>query len=148
MKMEHKTAVQIRFNDIDLMGHVYNAKYQEFFDLARISYFNKTLNESIDWEKTALVIASIKIDYAKPVYLGDHIEVVSKVVSVGEKSLEMVQQVLRNGIAEPVATGRTIMVCFDLQRKESKIIPAEWKERLQVYEPELVFSPSARRAGS
>ncbi len=148
MKMEHKTTVQIRFNDIDLMGHVYNAKYQEFFDLARISYFNKTLNESIDWEKTALVIASIKIDYAKPVYLGDQIEVVSKVVSVGEKSLEMVQHVLQNGIAEPVATGRTIMVCFDLQRKESKIIPAEWKERLQAYEPELVFSPSARRAGS
>jgi acyl-CoA thioester hydrolase len=148
MKMEHKTAVQIRFNDIDLMGHVYNAKYQEFFDLARISYFNETLNESIDWGKTAMVIASITIDYAKPVYLGDQIEVVSKVVSVGEKSLEMVQQVLRNGIAEPVATGRTIMVCFDLQRKESKIIPEEWKERLQAYEPELVFSSSARRAGS
>jgi acyl-CoA thioester hydrolase len=51
MKKEHTTPVQIRFNDIDLMGHVYNAKYQEFFDLARIKYFEEVLGNLISVDK-------------------------------------------------------------------------------------------------
>jgi acyl-CoA thioester hydrolase len=136
-RMEHKTPVQIRFNDIDLMGHVYNAKYQEFFDLARISYFNEVLGGLISWTEMGLVIASIKIDYARPVYLEDRLTVVSGVVSLGEKSLEMFQQVFKNGATEPVASGRTILVCFDMRQKESKILPGEWRKRITDVEPGL-----------
>jgi acyl-CoA thioester hydrolase len=41
MKKEHTIPVQVRFNDIDLMGHVYNAKYQEFFDLHILNILKK-----------------------------------------------------------------------------------------------------------
>ncbi len=131
------TAVQIRFNDIDLAGHVYNAKYQEFFDLARIDYFNSVLGSRIDWTDFGLVIASIKIDYAKPVYLDDTIEVVSHVVAVGDKSLEMFQQVFKNGQNEAVAVAKTVLVCFDMKQKESRRIPEEWREKFRIAEPAL-----------
>jgi acyl-CoA thioester hydrolase len=133
----YSTAIQIRFNDIDLAGHVYNAKYQEFFDLARIDYFEKVLGKQINWNDTGLVIASIKIDYAKPVYLEDKIKVVSNVVAVGDKSLEMFQQIFKNNLPEPVATGKTVMVCFDMQSRESKRVPDVWRENLKMAEPAL-----------
>ncbi len=142
MKQEHKTSVQIRFNDIDLAGHVYNAKYQEFFDLARISYFREALGSLISWDDTALVIASIKIDYAKPIFLDDEIQILSRVESLGEKSIEMFQLVVKNGQIEPVAIGKTVLVCFDMKKKESKIIPAEWRKRLAAYEPGLTPNQS------
>ena len=62
MKQKHSVPVQIRFNDIDLMGHVYNAKYQEFFDLARLNYFKTVLGELISWTHKGLIIASVKVD--------------------------------------------------------------------------------------
>ena len=34
-----KTPIQLRFNDIDQMGHVNNAMIMEFFDLGKSEYF-------------------------------------------------------------------------------------------------------------
>lgn len=35
------TPVQIRYTDLDLQGHVNNSVYLNFFDLAKIDYFNR-----------------------------------------------------------------------------------------------------------
>ena len=32
----HKTPIQIRFNDVDVVGHVNNSVYQNYFDAARM----------------------------------------------------------------------------------------------------------------
>jgi len=145
MKKEHTTPVQIRFNDIDLMGHVYNAKYQEFFDLARIKYFEEVLGNLISWAHKGLIIASVKTDYLQSTFLEDKIEVVSHVTSLGEKSLEMTQQVYKNGQREPVAIGKTVMVCFDMKKRVSEIIPQEWREKFIDYEPDLNINQSVRK---
>ncbi len=136
-KKKYFTKIQIRFNDIDLAGHVYNAKYQEFFDLGRVDYFNHVLGKLISWTGTGLVIASVKVDYKKPVYLEDKVEVVSNVVAVGDKSLEMFQQIFKNGQPEPVATGKTIMVCYNMKTKESMRIPDSWREKFKAAELNL-----------
>lgn len=137
MNKGHSTSVQIRFNDIDLMGHVYNAKYQEFFDLARIEYFEEVLGDLINWTEKGLIIASVKTDYIQSAFLKDKINVVSHVTSLGEKSLEMTQHVYKNNQKEPVSTGQTIMVCFDMKKRVSEVIPVEWREKFIAYEPEL-----------
>lgn len=138
MKFNNITPIQIRFNDIDLAGHVYNAKFPEFFDLARIGYFKEVLGDLINWNEPALVIASIKIDYHTPVYLDDKIEITSNVISMGEKSFKMFQTVKKEGSLEPVATGKTVMVCFDFQKRESKKISEKWREKFTYFEPELI----------
>ena len=145
MKKEHRVPVQIRFNDIDLMGHVYNAKYQEFFDLARIHYFDDVLGNLISWTYKSFIIASVKTDYLQSTFLEDKIEVVSHVTSLGEKSLEMTQQVYKNGQREPVAIGKTVMVCFDMKKRVSEIIPQEWREKFIDYEPDLNINQSVRK---
>lgn len=137
MKKKHKIAVQIRFNDIDLMGHVYNAKYQEFFDLARLSYFEEVLGNLISWHNKGLVIASVKVDFVEPTFLNDTIEVETHISSIGEKSLQMFQQLYKNGKADPACVCTTVMVCYNMKEKFSESIPAEWKTRIQEREPEL-----------
>ena len=137
MKKKHKIAVQIRFNDIDLMGHVYNAKYQEFFDLARLSYFEEVLGNLISWHNKGLVIASVKVDFVEPTFLNDTIEVETHISSIGEKSLQMFQQLYKNGKTDPACVCTTVMVCYNMKEKFSESIPAEWKTRIQEREPEL-----------
>ena len=136
-KNNYSTDIQIRFNDIDLAGHIYNAKYQEFFDLGRVDYFNVVLDKLISWTDTGLVIASVKVDYKTPVYLEDKIKVVSHVVVIGDKSLEMYQEIFKNEQNEPVATGKTVMVCYDMKNKVSIKIPDSWRERFKMAEPDL-----------
>jgi len=133
----HTTFIQLRFNDVDLMGHVYNGKYQEFFDLARLNYFEKVLGNLISWSGTGLVIASVKVDYIEPIYLEDKIEVRTHTSSLGEKSLEMTQQLFKTGGAEPTALCTTILVCYHMQHKKSELIPGEWRTKIEAYEPGL-----------
>jgi len=140
MSKEHITPIQIRFNDIDLMGHVYNAKYQEFFDLARIAYFEEVLGDLISWDKKALIIASVKTDYIQSTFLNDTIHVVSHVSSIGEKSLEMTQYVYKNNLPDPITTGKTVMVCFDMKKRVSEVIPESWREKFKAFEPELTIN--------
>ena len=134
MNFNHSLPIQIRFNDIDLAGHVYNAVYQEYFDLARVDYFNKSLGNLINWKKTGLVIASIHIDYSIPILLTDKIEIRSKVSEMGNKSLEMIQDIIKIGDSEPAAVGKTILVCFDMQTRSSMEIPETWKEEINRFE--------------
>jgi acyl-CoA thioester hydrolase len=87
----------------------------------------------------------VKTDYLQSTFLEDKIEVVSHVTSLGEKSLEMTQQVYKNGQREPVAIGKTVMVCFDMKKRVSEIIPQEWREKFIDYEPDLNINQSVRK---
>lgn len=137
MKKEHSVEIQIRFNDIDMMGHVYNAKYQDFFDFARLEYFDGVLGDLITWAHKGLVIASVKVDYMQPTFFKDRIHVVTHVAKVGEKSLEMYQKIFKIGSNEPVAVCKSVMVYFDMQKRFSMRIPDEWRKLFLKTEPEL-----------
>lgn len=136
MKFKHKTQVQIRFNDIDMVGHVNNAVYQEFFDRARVDYFYESFGQKINWEKLGLVIASIQIDFYNPVFFEDKIEVLTKTIKIGGKSLVMEQRIVKNKNREPIAKGQAVMVCFDYSAKQTVDIPDSWREKLERYEGE------------
>ena len=138
MSFKHSLPVQIRFNDIDIAGHVYNGIYQEYFDLARLDYFRKVLGEALNWKKTGLVIVSIQTDFSVPLYLEDQVEIKSRVCVLGEKSLQMQQQVIKNGNQETAATGKTVLVCYDMQNKKAVSIPHEWRRKLTNFEPGLI----------
>ncbi|HKJ79846.1 MAG TPA: thioesterase family protein [Prolixibacteraceae bacterium] len=138
MSFNHSFPIQIRFNDADIAGHIYNGTYQDYFDTARLDYFKKVLGENINWRKTGLVIVSVRNDFSAPVFLNDQIEIQSKVCVLGKKSLQMIQQVTKIGESEPVATGKTVLVCYDLKKKESVLIPQKWRKKLVAFEPGLI----------
>ena len=48
---KHFSPVHIRFNDIDILGHVNNAVQQYYFDIARLDYFRDVFKEAVDWKE-------------------------------------------------------------------------------------------------
>ena len=50
------TEIQVRFADIDVLGHVNNAIYLSYFEMTRVHYFNELLGESWDWKKKRCII--------------------------------------------------------------------------------------------
>ena len=59
---KHKTPIQIRFKDIDKLGHVNNANHITYFELARVDYFEAlaTENIKIDWINEGVIWLKLK----------------------------------------------------------------------------------------
>jgi acyl-CoA thioester hydrolase len=139
LQFHHTHPVQIRFNDIDMMGHVNNATIQEYFDLGRMHYLTKVFHGQLFDEKLALVIASIKTDFSIPVMLEDKVEVKTKVYHIGSKSLKMAQLLIDSTTGELKAKCESVMVCFRKSDHHTEIIPQHWRSQFGAVETDLNF---------
>lgn len=133
MKPLHRQPIQIRFNDIDLVGHLNNAVYLEYFDLAKVQFFNQALADLTNWVAQGFVLAHITADYLCPVYLDDPIEVTTRLVRLGNKSLELEQEVVSHETGVVHCRSRSVMVCMDYLEKQAIPLPERWRERLTDY---------------
>jgi len=134
--MKHKAPIQIRFADTDMLGHVNNANYLTFMELARMSYFNEVVNDAVDWSKEGVILAKSVIDYRRPILIDDVLHVHLCVDHISSKSFNFSYRfvVSKEGEETVYAEGSTIMVCFDYQFNKSIVMPDKWKERIKEYE--------------
>jgi acyl-CoA thioester hydrolase len=125
-----KIPIQIRFNDIDLLGHVNSTVYLSYFELARVSYFDQLSEElKIDWATMSFVVAKIEMEYKQQVMLEDKIYASVWVSRIGTKSYDMTCSITRNnnGVETEVAKGLAIIVCFNFKLNQSVAVPEAWK---------------------
>ena len=67
-----RVRVDVRFRDLDPLGHVNNAVFLSYMELARIRYFQRI---SPDWlEEGHFVVARMEVDYLRPILLGDEVQ--------------------------------------------------------------------------
>lgn len=135
----HKTPVQIRFNDIDIMAHVNNSVYQNYFDMARLRYFEKVFDQEMKWRERALVLAKITIEYFNPIFLEEEIVVLSKVYKLGNKSLQMKQEIINVNTNEVKANNDAILVAFGSQENGAILLPDYWRRKIMDYENNLTL---------
>lgn len=131
---KHKFPVQIRFNDIDSLGHVNNAIYLCYFDLGKSAYFQTVRTQIIDWTKIDIVVANVNIDYHAPTYFHEKLEVQTKVTGIGNKSMKMLQHLVNTQTGEIKCSCRTIMVGYHPESKISKLISDDWRKAIYDYE--------------
>ena len=82
----HRTDVQIRFNDIDILGHLNNTVYFSFFDTGKAWFFESIMNGRMNWKRVESVIANIDCAYVAPVFFGEEIEVLTRVSGFNRSS--------------------------------------------------------------
>lgn len=126
----NSTPIQIRFNDIDLMGHVNNAIMQEYFDLGRMNYLQNAFGELLFKGNQVLIIASIHTDFINQLLITDDVEVKTAIVKIGTKSLDMVQQLVDKNTNEVKVACKSVMVAVDRILHQSIEIPQAWRERI------------------
>ena len=116
-----KLPVFIRFKDFDSMGHVNNAVFLTYFEQARLTYFSRVIaGTKIDWWYEGIILARVELDFRKPIEkYNDHF-VYIRCSRLGNKSFDF-EYVLTdesNGV-EVVAESKSVMVCFDYEKKET-----------------------------
>ena len=130
----HTLDVQLRFNDIDALGHLNNSVYFVLFDLGKAKYFVTARGEEIDWRKTNIVVANVNCNFLAPTYFNENVAVQTQVSAMYDKSFKVVQQLINKDTLEVKCLCTTIMVGFDVKRGISAPIGEEWVEVLSRYE--------------
>lgn len=130
----HTVPVQLRFNDIDALGHMNNAAYFSVFDLAKAAYFNEVRGEKIDWTRIDVVIANINCNFFTQTFFHEPVAVQTQTVRIGQRSIQLMQQVINSETGEVKAQCSVVMVSFDVATGTSKPLSDQWREALTRFE--------------
>ncbi|GAB4256947.1 MAG: YbgC/FadM family acyl-CoA thioesterase [Deferrisomatales bacterium] len=93
--MAHRIRIKVRGYHLDLYGHVNNARYLEFLEEARWAWVEERGDLAACTEKGyGFSVVNINIDYRRPAFLGEVLEVESSLASRGRRS-GVIHQVVR-----------------------------------------------------
>ena len=130
MKSVYKA--EVRFVDVDSMGHVNNAVYLSYFEMARIHYFNTIVDPDIDYKKNGLLLVRNEIDYLDKVFLHDDIEIETFCSRIGNTSfvLEYELKRLDKAQSQTCTKGVSVLVCYDYLEGKTIRVPEDWRKKM------------------
>ena len=125
--------IEVRFRDLDALGHVNNAVYITYFEEGR-KHFSKEMFQVAGPSDFTFILAHIRCDYLKPVQLGDRIKLQMWVQNIGTKSFGFAYRLVDFGDDEVVyATSESIQVCYDYTAGRSMEVSMDMKKKLSKY---------------
>jgi acyl-CoA thioester hydrolase len=136
-EFRHRTPIQVRFRDIDAFGHVNNAVFFSYVELARIRYLIDVLQPAEAFERLPLILARVELDYRSPILLGEDVTVETEVVAIGGASFTMHHRMTataRDGTERAAADVTSVLVTYDYAAGRSIRVPDEWRSRMADHE--------------
>ena len=132
--MKHSMNIRVYYEDTDAGGIVYNANYLKFAERGRTEFLRKTgFQSSILHEEhsTIFVVRHVEIDFVKPAYLDDVLELYTSIEDLKNTSFTMRQQVFKDGSL--LTDMKVVLVCVNTDTYTAVRIPANVKEAFQAY---------------
>ncbi len=127
------TDIELRFRDVDAMGHVNNAVYFTYFEYGRVKFFYSEPQKE-KFPGFAFILAHVSCDFIHPVTLDDSLTLRMWVKEIGGKSFKLHYQLVKR--SDPVvtfATGESVQVCFDYQKNASLLLSEDLTIQLSAY---------------
>ncbi len=124
----HRFPVQLRLNDIDLVGHVNNVIFGHYCDAARYDFMQTRLPVRIDLQHDSriLILVHTEFDFLVPCFIDSVLFVETKVEKVGNRSLSLVQEIVDdNGVVH--VRSHSVMSTFDKTTGKSFELPPAWR---------------------
>jgi acyl-CoA thioester hydrolase len=138
---KYKTPIAIRFSDIDSVGHVNNAIYLTYFEVARINYWREVINWNLS--ENGIIVGRSEVNYLKQITLDDQIFCYVRTTRIGNSSFDVMHVLVKktpNG-EEICTTGKTVCISYDYTANKSISIPNRERLRMIEYdEPRLILN--------
>ena len=130
----HRTSLQVRFRDIDAFGHVNNAVFFSYVELARIRYLLDVLQPDTGFERMPLILARVELDFRSPIQFGEDVTVETRIDHVGRTSFAMTHRMTAGPDGRLVADVQTVLVTYDYGAARPMPVPDEWRQRFGAHE--------------
>ena len=118
---------QVRFRDLDPMGHVNNAVFLTYIEEARAALLAE-VGAATGLEDMNMIVARVEIDFRAPVRFGQEVEISVHASRFGTKSFDLEYELRVDG--DVVAEAKSVQVAYDYSRREPVPLPADWREKL------------------
>jgi acyl-CoA thioester hydrolase len=129
---EFRHRIRVRYNECDPQGHVFNANYLAYFDLAMTELWRDLggyvamTDDGVD-----MVVAEANIRYLASLGFDDEADLIVRSISLGNTSMTSELAIERGG--EPVAEGTLRHVFVDRNGGGTSPIPAPVRAGLERY---------------
>ena len=128
--MEAALEITVRSTEIDVNGHVNNAKYLEYLEWGREEWYEQA---GLDYETFSqmgvqTVTVNINVNYRKECRQGDLLTITTRPERAGRTSFVLKQEI-RNIAGELCADAAVTSVTMDRQTRQSVELPARLRER-------------------
>lgn len=125
------THAKVRGYHLDLYGHVNNARYLEFLEEGRWSYYEKRVNrDEVHQRGLGLVVVNNNINYRYPARLHDVLEIRTEVDTIGKKSITFKQEIYLKDTDTLVIDARVVFVILDMKTGKAIEIDNELRSYL------------------
>lgn len=129
-RFEHHA--EVRFRDLDPMGHAHHSLPLIYFEEARAAYWRDVVgrsgNDEIDY-----ILAEATLGFHARILFPQTVTVLVRVSRIGSSSFDMEYQ-LRSADDELLADGRTVQVMYDYAAGRPKKVSAEIRGRMEEYD--------------
>ena len=141
-----RTQIEIRFRDLDALGHVNNAVYFTYFEIAPMAYLRALAGKPVTLDQLRIIVVNAACRYHSPALLGETLEIGIRVSHLRRSSFAF-DYLLRCADADRlVAAGRTIQATFDHQQQRIVPLGPDFRAQVERYEnrsfnPQSPFPP-------
>jgi len=119
---EKRMSIQLRWRDMDMLGHLNQSVYHELLEDARAGFMIELAGETGAVAYQTYVVVRVELDYRREVRK-DHgsVEIVVRPAGVGTSSFTLEHDVLLPD-GTIAATGRTVLVGWDAQTRGKRVL--------------------------
>jgi acyl-CoA thioester hydrolase len=129
-----RTPIEVRFRDIDALGHVNNAVYLTYFEMARSAYLQALSGRTFEAREFGIVIAEARCRYRSPAFYGERLIAEVATSSIRSRSFELRYRLISEKDGRLVADGMTVQVAFDQAAGRAVALPARFHEAMERFE--------------
>ena len=126
--------VEVRFNDVDGMGHVNNALYLTYLEHCRMRFFTEVAGSRSERD-FPFILAHAALDYKSPIKMNAQPQVKMWTSRIGGKSWDFDYEIKDRKTAVVYATGKTVQVAYDYQLEKSDALEGELKQLVKGLQP-------------
>jgi acyl-CoA thioester hydrolase len=136
----HRVEIAVRFADTDAMGHVNNAVYLTYCEMARIRYWSDVTGEPLAARHhgaESLILAEARITYRAQVFHTDVVTVETRATRIGRSSFVLEHRLTAcepGGAARLVAVSDSVMVRYDYTIGRATEFDARFVEAMETVE--------------
>ncbi len=121
---------QVRFADLDALGHCNNAAFAGYFESGRVSLLS-AIGQAPGEHGRGFALVRQVIEYHRELGRGTRLRIGTRVVRLGRSSVTLANGVFAEDVC--AASGEIVGVVIDLATRRPLEIPAKMREDLAAY---------------
>lgn len=122
--------IQVRWGDMDALGHINNAMYFRYMESARVAYLSK-IGILLGHDNQSFVLANTMCNFILPTSYPANITIETYVSKLGNSSVDFIHKFINNDKKDEItAIGLATAVWVNLIKNKAIALPTQIKDKL------------------